>query len=205
MRPLDPLRLMQHYDGELSSEESAEVERLLVGDPEGRDAFAGLQQLGEFLREFADERAASADDVASSVMAHLDFELGPASRSRVVRGRSSRRASRIRSWVWGATGGLAAAAAMALLFAYLAPTRTAPSAGPAAASWRAANASARPSWAAPDPVRRAEPGPDVSIETVDFGQRNGTIFMVSSGEGATTPVIWVTDPTGRDGDPARPL
>jgi anti-sigma factor RsiW len=210
MKPLDPLRLMQHHDGELPPEESAEVERLLSGDPQQRAALAGLEQLGDFLRRFADERGSSADDLVSTVMARLDDEIAPASR-RVTRSGVSSRPRRVPTWVWGAAGALAAAAAVALLLPFFAPNGPAYSTGPTAVSapLRLAAASARSNWppvgVSTDPVRGPDRGPDVSIETVDFGQRNGTIFMVSSGEGATTPVIWVADSASSNGDRVKPL
>ncbi|HVJ14356.1 MAG TPA: hypothetical protein VM686_02905, partial [Polyangiaceae bacterium] len=35
--------------------------------------------------------------------------------------------------------------------------------------------------------------PSIAIESVDFGEKPGTIFMVG-GESGETPVIWLSDP-----------
>jgi hypothetical protein len=44
----------------------------------------------------------------------------------------------------------------------------------------------------------ADPSPAASIESVDFGQHLGTIFLVSSG-GTSTPVVWLSDDDGFEG------
>ena len=44
------------------------------------------------------------------------------------------------------------------------------------------------------PRNRCSPrsDPAVAIETVDFGAREGTIFLMQEGEGST-PVVWLMD------------
>ena len=53
----------------------------------------------------------------------------------------------------------------------------------------------------------SDPGdliPAVAIEVVDFGSRNGTIFLVPSGE-ENTPVVWLVDEPTQSGDTMGPL
>ncbi|HOU91228.1 MAG TPA: hypothetical protein PLU22_09295 [Polyangiaceae bacterium] len=205
MRRVEPLRLMQLHDGELPKVEAAELARLLAGDPDARAALAGLDQLGDFLRRYADERSAGVGDLASDVMARLDED--PAR----VSGWRQHRPARLtggRRWVWGAAGALAAAAALTLLFVARRPG--APAAD--AARLAALGSAARSAAAQPGPARgvlaaapREPSEPGVSIEAVDFGPRNGTIFMVPVGGEATTPVVWVVDPPATSGGEARSL
>jgi hypothetical protein len=42
----------------------------------------------------------------------------------------------------------------------------------------------------------AEEPAAVAIETVDFGERGGTIFMVPAADGQVTPVVWLEDAAG---------
>ncbi len=209
MTRLDPLRLMQHHDGELSPGEAAEVEELLAADPVARSELAGLDQLGDFLRRFAEQRSAGVDDLAADVMKRLDEEPIQASTWR-QRSPDPVRVEGGRRWLWGLAGGLAAAAAIPLVLLARGSSGTGAAAIRLAAMGSAAR-SATPT-APPAPASRpvaALPGdlaePGVSIEAVDFGQRNGTIFMVPAGGEATTPVVWVVDqPTAIEGE-TRPL
>jgi hypothetical protein len=49
-----------------------------------------------------------------------------------------------------------------------------------------------------------EPETGASIESVDFGAQNGTIFMVASGP-QVTPVVWLVDESARTGGRMKPL
>jgi anti-sigma factor RsiW len=200
---------MQHHDGELSPREAAEVEELLAGDPVAREALAGLDQLGDFVRRFAEERSSGADDLAAAVMERLDEEPVRASgwhpRPPDVGWVGGRR-----RWLWGAAGGLAAAAAITLVLS----ARSSGDAGANAVRLAALGSAARSATAVTHPGPGAGPvafpprdlaEPGVSIEAVDFGTRNGTIFMVPAGGEATTPVVWVVDQPSASGGEARPL
>ena len=46
--------------------------------------------------------------------------------------------------------------------------------------------------------------PGASIESVDFGTRNGTVFMVSAGENAI-PVVWLVDEPALGGERSKLL
>jgi len=201
---------MQHHDGELSPREAAEMEELLHRHPVARAELAGLAQLGDFLRCLAEQRSAGADDLAATVMRRLDtepvqvFGLHP-------RPPPAAQSAPGRRWVWAAVGGLAAAAAIPLLlFARSAGNARVGAARLAAAPGSAARSATAATHPAPGegplasaPRNPAEPG--VSIEAVDFGQRNGTIFMVPAGGEATTPVVWVVDQPVTSGGETRPL
>ncbi len=206
MRRVDPLRLMLLHDGELPEGETAELQHLLAGDPDARAALDGLDQLGDFLRRYADERSAGVGDLASEVMARLDEE--PSRVSGWRQHRPARFGGGGRRWVWGAVGALAAAAALTLLFA----ARRSGAPEVEAARLAALASAARSAALQPGPARgvlaaapRDTSEPGVSIEAVDFGPRNGTIFMVPAGGEATTPVVWVVDPPAASGAEARPL
>ncbi len=209
MTRLAPLRLMQYHDGELSAGEAAEVEALLAGDPVARSELAGLDQLGDFLRCFAEQGSAGVDDLAADVMQRLDEEPSQDS-TRRQRFPAPARVEGGRRWLWGLAGGLAAAAAIPLVLLARGSSDTDAAAVRLAALGSAASSATPAASPGPGagpvaalPRDLAEPG--VSIEAVDFGPRNGTIFMVPAGGEATTPVVWVVDqPTAIEGE-TRPL
>lgn len=164
--------LMQFHDGELSAEEAAQVRELLEREPQARAKLRGLAQTGDLVRLWADERSAGFD-VADAVMVRLD---APArARSRVIE-----------LWL-PAVAAVALAAAVALIvFGRGAPTRpSVPGTALTPPSQQGTLARIEPAL----PKRE----PAVAIESVDFGDQPGTIFMVGEGSGET-PVIWLTDP-----------
>jgi hypothetical protein len=50
----------------------------------------------------------------------------------------------------------------------------------------------------------SEPDTGASIEAVDFGAQNGTIFMVATGP-QVTPVVWLVDESAGSGGKMKPL
>lgn len=178
---------MLYADGELDDVRAAEVEAYLAEAPHDRAVVATIFELGALVRESADERAAraGADDVADWVMARIE-------RDKVVPLR------REQGPIWPvALGGLAAAAAVALLawrFAGLdltVPGKPEPSATAAAPHPDMVVASA--SVPSPD----YDPEPEVSVDAIDFGARTGTIFYVP-GDTGTTTVVWLSDDEAGD-------
>ena len=186
----DHTRLMRYYDGELDAEEAAELEAELASAPEAREVLAGLEQLSEFVRK--DAAAASAPDLSAAIMEQVAREP-----------RRERRAEPVpagwRVIVPAAAAVLALAASVALV-----------------------NEISR-TPAAPAPVVQHSPPPvaslpleavaassvvierdAVAIETVDFGARRGTIFVMQEGEGST-PVVWLMDEPTPPGARMEPL
>jgi hypothetical protein len=60
---------MRYYDGELSEEEAAELERTLDG--QSARVVAGLDQLGSVLRAVSERRSEAAGDIAGSVLERI--------------------------------------------------------------------------------------------------------------------------------------
>jgi hypothetical protein len=179
--------LMRLHDGELSEEEAAELEREL-SESELR-VLDGLEDLGERIRVANGHESL---DLADSIMARLDEPTEVAESVKPAPVRELRPRS---NGVWVA-GGLALAAAAVVAFwftnrSHEAPTvaqKPAPSVTPAPAPEPLAK-EAVAELALPEDEAMA---PAASIQAVDFGNRNGTIFMVPSGE-ETTPVVWLAD------------
>jgi anti-sigma factor RsiW len=160
--------LMRFHDGELSASEASLVEKELEQNPSARAKLRGLSQTGELVRQWADERSAGFD-VADQIMARLDTPARTHSRSRVIE-----------LWLPAAAAVALAAAVLLMVFGRTAPvTRPAP----------AALSQPAPKTAA---VLPAALEPSVAIESVDFGEKPGTIFMVG-GESGETPVIWLSE------------
>lgn len=194
------LELMKLHDGEASEEEARALEEALSADD--RAVLGGLEQVGDFVRAHSAAGASPADSIADSVMAALEREPGsPEATPRkvepkleVVKGGGSRG----RAAAWGAGVALALAAAGVLWL------RSAEEPAPRAPVAQA------PQPSLPEPVVEApsvapaieeENEPAAAIESVDFGNQAGTIFMVPAGE-ETTPVVWLVDePAGARMEP----
>lgn len=184
--------LMSYADGELDPGREAEVEAQLRQDPHASAVVATVFEMGELVREVAEARArdAGADDIASWVMARIEQEK--AGNVVVLRPASSGEPAPTRVVsIWPmAVGGLAAAAAVALLvWRFAGVDLVQPAPGQAVAP------STNPELvvaSAPLPAVDYDPEPGVSVDVVDFGARTGTIFYVPSDTGTTT-VVWLTD------------
>lgn len=174
----DHVRLMRYYDGELDADETAELEAELARNPEAQAVLAGLEQLSGFVRRAAAEQPAI--DVTDVIMARVASE--PRRERRI-----EPTPARWRTIVPAAAAVLALAASVALVNEF---SRT--PAAPARVVQRS------PAPVAPPPESEVLPPTvvaereAVSIETVDFGAREGTIFVVQEGEGST-PVVWLMD------------
>lgn len=187
--------LMLYADGELEPERAAQVEAYLEQDVYARDVVATFFEMGDRVREAADERArdAGADDIAKLVMAQIEGRRGPANVVALPAKRSAEREKPASVWPV-ALGGLAAAAAVALVvwrFAGLDLTEPAVTHSPVASTVSAESPELVVA-SAPTPAPDYDPEPGVSVDAVDFGARTGTIFYVP-GDTGTTTVVWLTD------------
>ncbi|PIE05867.1 MAG: hypothetical protein CSA75_02505 [Sorangium cellulosum] len=179
--------LMLYADGELDPERVAEVESYLEQSQEARDVVATIFEIGDVVRLSAEQWAKTkgADDIADRVIAEVEKQA----KSNVVDLSTYRPGS-----IWPvALGGLAAAAAVALIAWRFAGLELAPT---SYAVDVAASASAgEPEMvvaSAHVPISDDDPEPTVSVDAIDFGARTGTIFYVPSDTGTTT-VVWLTD------------
>jgi anti-sigma factor RsiW len=185
-------RLMRYVDGDLDEEQALAVEEWLAQSSEARAFLRDLSLIGREVRSIAEEYGKRSgpitDDVMSRIMQEGGLRGGPA-RAAAPRER------RIHTVLPAVGLAFAAAAAVAI---YLKPhhtipvesVRNDPSATTAPEPFSATSVSSMVAQAE-DP----EGGP--SIESVDFGAQNGTIFMVPSGP-ELTPVLWMDD----DDDPS---
>lgn len=187
-RPDDEL-LMRYYDGELSEQEAAELERSL----DGRSARVvdGLDQLGAVLRAVAERQGEAAGDVAGAVLDRIDRDEKKPLPAPTPLPKPAPR------WVAPAAVAVLAAAASLALFAGSDLESPAPVASRAPLPAEPAHPVAVPAPPEEAPVIEEEDvAPAVAIEAVDFGSHNGAIFMVSAGAEAT-PVVWLTDDAPR--------
>lgn len=185
--------LMSYADGELDAKRGAEIEARLQGDAHDSAIVATIFEMGERVREVADARArdAGADDIANWVMGRIEQEKAENVVPLRSPGPERSESARVGS-IWPmAVGGLAAAAAVALLvwrFAGFDLVQPVPQPVEALASTNPEMVVA----SAPLPAVDYDPEPGVSVDVVDFGARTGTIFYVPSDTGTTT-VVWLTD------------
>lgn len=179
--------LMRLHDGELSEPEAGELGEL--SESELR-VLEGLEDLGERIRE---ANAHGSIDLTDSIMARLEDEAvvePQPTHAPVV----SLRARNNGAWVAGGLA-LAAAAAVAVWFTNRSPEPTPVAQKPAPAVAPAPAPEPSPTGAVAElalPDDEESTASAASIEAVDFGNKNGTIFMVPSGE-ETTPVVWLAD------------
>jgi hypothetical protein len=195
MTRLDHQRLMQLYDGELSSEEVTGFRaELRAGGLEAQaaDVVAGFDQVGDVVRALLQSelqhKAHVLDGIADDVLEQIEAEGQTGTQS------GSARASVGWGWAAGVCGALALAAAV-LLFVWSStgPIETMGASQVAARGPVGVDPPQEVASVAPQLAAAAEVDPGVAIEMVDFGAHSGTIFMVSSGEEAPTPVVWLVD------------
>jgi negative regulator of sigma E activity len=216
------LTLMRYFDGELTPEEAAEVERQLQRDPAARRVADDLDLLGDVVRNAALERAAAHDDLIDSVMARLDAET-PEARAEVRQLPTSLDAARTRrgpvtgrspvkvAALVGVSLALAAGAALVLRTSRPETTELVsqrPGASVLVPDELAARGPHELAAGAADAAELAisESSASASIETVDFGSSAGTIFLAGEEDGQeTTPVVWVMDEPGPSPGRMEPL
>jgi hypothetical protein len=197
--------VMQLYDEELPEEQTRLLQRRLAVDDEWRGVFEGLEQVGDLVRAMADRDATGAEAIVDHVMQRIDgLQAGePGSGAPAVIRRFPTRS---------VAAGLAAAVALAAAVTLVLRAGRTPDEGSAQVASLSGLApsvgtgpAAMPSVGPRTPFLEAAAGvPAVAIEAVDFGPRNGTIFMVGFGE-STMPVVWVMDEPPASGVRMEPL
>lgn len=188
-------RLMRYVDGELEPEEAVRVEQWLSESREARALLRDLTSIGDEVRAVAEGRSPGAEAIVDCVMAQVAAE-SPVSRTRVRAARAGgiRKGRRIVAAIPAIGLALAAAAAVVV---YMRPQPSSVSMvreGPSAALLPEPFSTTSSGSAE---VAAVEPESGASIESVDFGAQNGTIFIVASGP-QSTPVVWLMD----DGEPS---
>jgi anti-sigma factor RsiW len=180
---------MMFADGELDAERAAEVEAYLERSSEARAVVATFAEIGAQVRGYADDiaRNAGADGIADNVMARI--ERGP---DNVVPLRKPVEPAKP-SVAALAFGGLAAAAAVALLVWRVAGVGVVPVDTPRVAETAAPPRPELVVASATAPAPDYDPEPTVSVDAIDFGARTGTIFYVPTDTGTTTTVVWLSD------------
>lgn len=196
MTPTRQEQLMQYLDGELEEAEAKEMERLLAESAEARALFSDLEEVGSTVRAIGMDRAHAVGDLTDAIMSRVSKEAGPGGGAGDVK---SRVVPMARYWAPAAALAMAAAAAWAV---YLRPVRTSV---PVLPSTVLPTLAVAPTLTPPvAATEEAEEEPGAEIESVDFGARNGTIFMVATGP-QVTPVVWLMDENATGGSRMKPL
>jgi len=182
---------MMYADGELDDERAAEVEAYLERSEEARAILATFLEIGTQVRDHANDvaRDGGADGIADTVMAMVARESQP---TNVVPFPKPAEPSKP-SVAAIAFGGLAAAAAVALLVWRVAGVGVVAVEAPRVAETAKPHVPDMVVASAVAPAPDYDPEPSVSVDSVDFGARTGTIFYVPTDTGTTTTVVWVTD------------
>lgn len=192
--------LMRYHDAEVSEAEARVVEAALEQEPALVEELEAYAELGSFVRAASDSRAVLEFDIADSVMAAVQTES-----PRVARppARVHSLLPRIATWV--SLGAAIAAGSVLVARSWSAPPAShggtrgahAVTGEPASVSPSAApDLSAAPELAAALQPEEEPKLPPATIESVDFGGNNGSVFVVSTGS-SETPVVWMPD----DGEP----
>lgn len=188
-----PDELMAYFDGELSSERAARIEQVLGRDPEASALLTEWTRVGGVVRGWAERvseaRGAAADEIMCQLQSQraartvVPLPVGAGSGRSVSK--TARAPARL-AW-WQATSAAVAVAAAAFLVvraagfdSHLAPTTDTPK----SREWLGLSGR--------DGQPGAEEQPGAAIETLDLGEHQGTIFLVSAGS-EVTPVVWVQD------------
>jgi anti-sigma factor RsiW len=188
--------LMRYHDGAVSEEEALLVEEALEQEPALLEELEAYSELGSFVRAWGEARSEHEIDIADSVMAEIQaLEAPPAPRAASV----TAIWPRIATWV--SLGAAIAAGSVLVVRSWSAPPGAPRGAHAVGAGDQAALIA--PSALAPPDVSAAledEPKePPATIESVDFGKNNGTVFVVST-DSADTPVVWMPDDDQPDED-----
>ena len=188
--------LMRYHDGAVSEAEAVVVEEALERDPALLEELEAYSELGSFVRAWGEVRSEQHVDLADSVMSAIEAMAPPLPRVASVHSIWPRVAT------WVSLGAAIAAGSVLVVRSWSAPPGMPRGAHTAGAADQAA-LSAPSAMIAPPDVSAAleeEPKePPATIESVDFGQTNGTVFVVST-DSADTPVIWMPDDDQPDED-----
>jgi anti-sigma-K factor RskA len=188
--------LMRYHDGAVSEEEAIAVEEALEHEPALLEELEAYAELGSFMRAWAEARSEQQFDIADSVLARIAAEEPAPPRVASVHSIWPRVAT------WVSLGAAIAAGSVLVVRSWSAPPAGPRSAHPAVAAQVGSAAPASTAVAPPDvsAALEEEPkDPPATIESVDFGQTNGTVFVVST-DSADTPVVWMPDDDQPDED-----
>lgn len=197
MNDADELRLGRYLDGDLSAAERTEFEAWLGASPEGRTYLRELQVLGDVVRAVEEERGANAPDLADLILARVGRDGGAAHTAPEARG-LARGSSGVRWLRLAPPLGLALAAAAAVALFLRGPDEQGVRGASSAVAVAVGTPETEPSARGHELAGSSDPETGASIESVDFGAQNGTIFMVAGGADVT-PVVWLVD----EPEPAR--
>ena len=188
--------LMRYHDGAVSEAEARVVEEALEQEPELLEELEAYSELGSFVRAWGDARSDKLVDLAASVMSAIESEERP----QPVAARQTVHSLLPRLATWVSLSAAIAAGSVLVARSWSAP-RVVPGAAPAAGA--ANQPTLAPASAAPPDVSAAleeEPKPPpATIESVNFGDQNGTVFVVSTDD-SETPVVWMPDDDEPDED-----
>jgi hypothetical protein len=198
--------LMRYHDGAVSEEEAVLVEEALEQEPALLEELGAYAELGSFVRAWAEADSGAGIDIADSVLARIAADDAPAPRIAPVHSIWPRLAT------WISLGAAIAAGSVLVARSWSAPpvtrgghaaTAEQATLGSPSAAVTASAAAAAPSAVTPEDVTAAleeEPKDSpATIESVDFGKTNGTVFVVST-DSADTPVVWMPDDDQTDED-----
>jgi anti-sigma factor RsiW len=190
-----PLELMQYADGELSPEHAERVAAFLEGSEKPRRRVDGIEQIGAFVRASFEQRLGTLD-VTADVMAAIEGESARVGTGDSAAGSESPSSSRRRA-LWSlVVGGMAAAAAASLWLTRPTELISSPSASRTTAS--------APQPQAPVAAADDESEVGASVETLDPGPSEATLFVVQAGVDVT-PVVWLLDEGDEASDRMEPL
>jgi anti-sigma factor RsiW len=191
--------LMRYHDGAVSEAEANEVEEALEHEPALLEELEAYSELGSFVRAWGEARSEHEIDIADSVMAKIQaLEPPPSPAVRVATVHSIW--PRVATWV--SLGAAIAAGSVLVVRSWSAPPGMPRGAHAAGTGDQAALAAPSAAVAPPDVSAALEEEPKeppATIESVDFGKTNGTVFVVST-DSADTPVIWMPDDDQPDED-----
>lgn len=182
MAKLTTKLLERYHDGELSSREAREVERLLAEFPAEREALLRMERLGEMVRLMSAETSAdvSLEGFEQRVVAKLREPSAVGVFERL--GVWAQEFIEHRRVVWipaAAAVGVAVAVALALPFVRSEP-QSLPVAPPAGGIWMASDEQ-------PDTISSS------TVESASFGDVQGSRYDVPDGRGGTVGVVWVVE------------
>ena len=190
--------LMRYHDGAVSEEEAVTVEEALEQDPALLEELEAYSELGTFVRAWAEVRSEHEVDIADSVMDRIETLEAPAYLPRIAPVHSLW--PRLATWV--SLGAAIAAGSVLVIRSWSAPPAMPRGAHAAGAADQAAEVLPSAAVAPPEVSAALEEEPKeppATIESVDFGKTNGTVFVVST-DSADTPVIWMPDDDQPDED-----
>ncbi len=162
---VDNEQLQRLFDGELSTQEAAEVQRELESSPQATTELQQLAQIRSAMQEAATEWASQVD--SDALFGSIERELDRAQSAPALKVISGGGAKRVYQ---GLGFGLAAAAAILL----------------AVFTWPESG-SIRPDAPAVAVTRGSE------VLEVDFGTNTGTVFEVKGAVGQPLAVVWIDD------------